>query len=110
MITCVFKYLENYIKREVYISVGHDMRVTPRPPFYGTQYSGFLDGRPTQYAKGRYAVRKNPVIYRTQTSFFTLKRYLFTKKHNKIDMKRQITPNVSRDRFARAFLVILAFF
>jgi len=39
---------------------------------FGTQYLGTgLDG--TQYAKGWYAVRRNSVIYRTQTSIFTLK-------------------------------------
>ena len=32
---------------------------------------GGLDG--TQYAKGRYAVRKMYMLYRTQTSSFTLK-------------------------------------
>jgi len=56
------------------------------PPF-GTQYLGFLDG--TQYAKGRYAVRKNP--NRTQTSLFNFKSHFFIKKHNKIDIQSKKT-------------------
>ena len=38
-------------------------------PHFGTQYSGgCLDG--TQYAKGRYAVRKNPVISYADINFY----------------------------------------
>ena len=37
-------------------------------PFFGTQYSGGLNG--TQYAKGRYALRKNPVISYTDSKFY----------------------------------------
>ena len=44
-------------------------------------YAVFLDG--TQYAKGRYAVRKNPVIYRTQTFIFTLKKVQFSSRNTK---------------------------
>jgi len=37
-------------------------------PSFGTQYSGVLDG--TQYAKGRYAVRQNPVMLYADIKFY----------------------------------------
>ena len=50
------------------------MRVTPPPPFWYAVFRGCFGG--TQYAKGRYAVRKI-LSYRTQTSIFTFKRSNF---------------------------------
>jgi len=38
------------------------------PPPFCTKYSGVLDG--TQYAKGRYAVRKNPVMSYADINFY----------------------------------------
>ena len=38
------------------------------PPFWYAVFSWVLDG--TQYAKGRYAVRKNPVISYADINFY----------------------------------------
>ena len=43
------------------------LRVTPPPPLVRS-IRGVLDG--TQYAKGRYAVRKNPVILYVDINFY----------------------------------------
>ena len=48
-----------------------DRKITPEgdpPPFYYAVFRGVLDG--TQYAKGRYAVRKNPVISYADIDFY----------------------------------------
>jgi len=59
------------------------MRVTPPSPF-GMLYSGFfLDS--TQYAKGRYAVLKNPVILYADNKFYFQKvQFTSRNKLNKV--------------------------
>jgi len=47
-------------------------------PLFGTQYLGGLDG--TQYANGRYAVRKNPVISDADINFY-FKKVQFPLRH-----------------------------
>ena len=56
--------------------------------------------RSTQRVGKQYA---KILLYRTQTSIFTLKRFNFTKKHNKRDLQSQITLIISNACFARAF-------
>jgi len=75
------------------------MRVTP--PFLVRTIQGGL--RRTQYAKGRYAVRKNPVLSYADINFYFKKVQFSLRIINKRDIQSQITLNFSRARFARVF-------
>jgi len=57
-----FKLFINYM-----VKIHTFRRVTP-PPFWYAVFRGGLGG--TQYAKGRYAVRKNPVISYADINFY----------------------------------------
>jgi len=74
------------------------MRVTP--PLLVRNIQGCLGG--TQYAKDRYAVRKNPVLSYADINFNVFKRPIFIKKHKKRDIQSQLSLFFSRARFARA--------
>jgi len=75
-------------------------------PFWYAVFRGNLDG--TQYAKGRYTQYAESLLYRTQTSIFTLKRSNFHQKHNTHDIQSQITlkkiARSLRSRFLGSFL------
>ena len=58
-------------------------------PFWYAVFRGCLDG--TQYAKGRYAVRKNPVISYAVIKFCFETVLFFIKKYNERDVLIQIT-------------------
>ena len=51
------------------------------PPFWYAVFKGLLDG--TQYAKGQYAGRKNPVISYADINFYFKTGSIFINKHNK---------------------------
>ena len=69
------------------------------PPF-GTQYSGGdLDG--TQYAKGRYTVRRNSVILYADINFYFKRVQFSLKKHNTHDIQSQITKKIARSLRSR---------
>jgi len=76
------------------------MKVTPH--FWYAVFRGDLDG--TQYAKGRYAVRRNSVILYADINFYFKKVQFSLKKHNARDIQSQITLKQLRARYARAFL------
>jgi len=63
------------------------MRVTP--PFWYAVFRGDLDG--TQYAKGRYAVRRNSVILYAYINLYFKKVQISLKKHNTRDIQNEIT-------------------
>ena len=56
--------MHNKIQRASSVDVIYEGDTSP----FGTQFSVFLDG--TQYAKGRYAVRINPVISYADINFY----------------------------------------
>ena len=59
------------------------MRVTP--PFWYAVFRGVLDG--TQYAKGRYAVRRNSVISYADTSFYYKKVHFSSRNTTQVTFK-----------------------
>ena len=72
------------------------MRVTPAPVFWYAVFS-FLDG--TQYAKGRYAVRKNPVVSYADNKFYS-KKVQFSSRNTINEVKKPVF------RHVRHFIII----
>jgi len=70
------------------------------PPFWYAVFRGDLDG--TQYAKGRYAVRRNSVISYADINLY-LKKVQFSLKNNTRDTQSEITLKNLRALFTRAF-------
>jgi len=66
-----------------YIDHGHHLRVTP--PFWYAVFRGNLDG--TQYAKGRYAVRRNSVISYADINFYFKKVQFLSKNTTRMTYK-----------------------
>jgi len=79
------------------------MRVTP--PFWYAVFRGDLDG--TQYAKGRYAVRRNSVTSYADINFYFKKVQLSSKTDNTRDIQSQITLKKMARSLCSRFLVVI---